>query len=304
VKIGLVLPMGSHSSDPEAYPAIRTFALHAEEAGFDGLWAFEHVIFRMPGQAERGALEAWTVMSMLGEATTRIGIGSLVLGMRFRNPALLAKMAVTLDAAIDGRLTLGVSAGWHDPEYQAFGWPTSHRLGRTEEGFHILRGLLDGERVTFDGRFERADDAVLLPPPTRRIPLLATSRMGRMARIAARYADLWNGAWVASPDDGILVARMAELDRACEEVGRAPAEIARTAGVSVRYDDAELPGPTGDRDRDLMGDPAAIAAGLHAFRDAGYSEVMVWLEPMSVRSIDRLVEAVDLLRASRTRTTR
>ena len=93
--------------------------------------------------------------------------------MRFRNPALLAKMAVTLDDAIGGRLTLGVSAGWHDPEYTAFGWPTGHRLGRTEEGFHVLRDLLDGKRVTYDGRFVQADDAVLLPPPTRRIPLLA-----------------------------------------------------------------------------------------------------------------------------------
>jgi alkanesulfonate monooxygenase SsuD/methylene tetrahydromethanopterin reductase-like flavin-dependent oxidoreductase (luciferase family) len=292
MKIGLVLPMGSHSSTPDTYPVIKRFALRAEEVGLDSIWAFEHVIFRMPNQHERGALEAWTIMAMLGEATKRIEIGSLVLGMRFRNPALLAKMAVTLDAAIDGRLTLGVSAGWHDPEYQAFGWPTSHRLGRTEEGFHVLRGLLDGERVTFEGRFVQADDAVLLPAPTRRIPLLVTSRMGRMARIAARYADLWNGAWVASPDDEVLTARMAELDRACEEIGRAPAEIARTAGVSIRYDDAELPGPTGNREKDIMGDPSAVAAHLAAFRDAGYAEVMAWLEPMDERSIDRLAEAV------------
>jgi alkanesulfonate monooxygenase SsuD/methylene tetrahydromethanopterin reductase-like flavin-dependent oxidoreductase (luciferase family) len=297
VKIGLVLPMGSHSSTPETYPVIRRFAQRAEDVGLDSLWAFEHVIFRMAGQPERGALEAWTIMAMLGEATTRIGIGSLVLGIRFRNPALLAKMAVTLDAAIDGRLTLGVSAGWHDPEYLAFGWPTGHRLGRTEEGFQVLRGLLDGKRLTFHGRFVQTDDAVLLPAPTRRIPLLATSRMGRMARIAARYADLWNGAWVASPHDEVIVARMAELDRACEEVGRASAEIARTAGVSVRFEDAELPGPTGIREKDLMGDAAAIAAGLAAFRDAGYSEVMVWLEPMDERSIDRLAEAMTRLRA-------
>ena len=295
MKIGLVLPMGSHSSTPEPYSFIKSFTKRAEDAGFDAVWAFEHVIFRMPGQAERGALEAWTIMAMLGEATTRIEIGSLVLGMRFRNPALLAKMAVTLDEAIGGRLTLGVSAGWHDPEYVAFGWPTGHRLGRTEEGFHVLRGLLDGERVTFDGRWVQADDAVLLPPPTRRIPLLITSRMGRMARIAARYADVWNGAWVASPADEVLVARMAEVDRACEEVGRAPAEIARTAGVSVRYDDADLPGPTGDRAKDIMGDPSAVAASLAAFREAGFSEVMVWLEPMNERSLDRLAEAVERL---------
>ena len=130
MKIGLVLPVGSHSSTPEPYPFIRSFARRAEDAGFDSVWAFDHVLFRMPGQAERGALEPWTILALLGEATTRIEIGSLVLGIRFRNPALLAKMAVTLDDAIGGRLTLGVSAGWHDPEYVAFGIPTDHRLGR------------------------------------------------------------------------------------------------------------------------------------------------------------------------------
>jgi alkanesulfonate monooxygenase SsuD/methylene tetrahydromethanopterin reductase-like flavin-dependent oxidoreductase (luciferase family) len=297
LKIGLVLPMGSHSSAPEPYPFIRSFALRAEDAGFDSVWAFDHTLFRMPGQAERGALEPWTIMALLGEATKRIGIGSLVLGIRFRNPALLAKMAVTLDAAIGGRLTLGVSAGWHDPEYVAFGVPTDHRLGRTEESLDVLRALLDGERVTYKGRWVEAEDAVLLPPPSRRIPLLITSRRGRMTRIAARHADLWNGAWVASPRDEVLSARMAELDQAAEEVGRDPTSIARTAGVSVRYGDAELPGPTGDRAKDIMGDPEAVAAGLDAFAQAGYAEVMVWLEPMSGRSIERLAEAVGRMRA-------
>lgn len=297
MKVGLVLPMGSHASPPQPYAAVRSFALRAEEAGFDSLWAFEHLVFRFPDQPERGTHEAWTSMALLGEATSRIGIGSLVLAMRFRNPGLLAKMAVTLDEAIGGRLVLGVSAGWHEPEFEAFGFPNDHRLGRTEEGFHVLRGLLDGERVTHAGRWVQARDAVLLPPPTRRIPLLSSSRAGRMARIAARYADMWNGAWVASPRDEVLVGRLAELERACDEVGRDRSTLALTAGVSVRYDDADLPGPTGDRARDLMGEPAAIAAGLRAFEEAGFAHLMVWLEPMNERSLERLAEAVALLRA-------
>jgi alkanesulfonate monooxygenase SsuD/methylene tetrahydromethanopterin reductase-like flavin-dependent oxidoreductase (luciferase family) len=252
MKVGLVLPMGSHASPPEPYPVVRAFALRAEALGFDSLWAFEHVLFRFPDQGERGTLEAWTILSLLGEATSRVELGSLVLGARFRNPALLAKMAATLDDAIGGRLTLGISAGWHDPEYRAFGYPLDHRLARTEESLTVLRGLLDGQRVTFEGRWIATDDAVLLPPPRRRIPLLVTSRTGRMTRIAARFADAWNGAWVGRPDDPVLVARMGELDRACEEMGRDPASIERTAGVSVRYPDAVLPGPTGDRARDLI----------------------------------------------------
>ena len=289
--------MGSHSSTPEPYPVIRRFAQHAEEAGFDSLWAFEHVLFRMPGQAERGAHEAWTVMSLLGEATRRIEIGSLVLGMRFRNPALLAKMAATLDDAIGGRLTLGVSAGWHDPEYVAFGWPTDHRLGRTEEGFRILRIAARRRTRHVQGSLGGGRRRGPAATPARRIPILSSSRMGRMAGIVARYANLWNGAWVASPNDEVLTARMAELDRACESSGREPADIGRTAGVSVRYEDAELPGPTGNREKDIMGDPGAVAAALNAFAEAGFVHVMAWPEPLNERSIDRLAEALAILRA-------
>jgi alkanesulfonate monooxygenase SsuD/methylene tetrahydromethanopterin reductase-like flavin-dependent oxidoreductase (luciferase family) len=296
VKIGLVLPMGSHASEPEPWPVVRTFARRAEELGLDSLWVFEHVIFRFPGQPERGTLEAWTVLSMLGEATSRVELGSLVLGARFRNAALLAKMAVTLDDATGGRLTLGVGAGWHDPEYEAFGYPLDHRLGRTEETLALIRDLLDGKRVSREGRWVSAHDAVLLPPPSRRIPIMSSARGGRMMRIVARYADAWNGAWVARPDDQLLVARMAELDQACEEVGRDPATLVRTAGVAVRYPDADLPGPTGNREKDLMGEPAEIAAGLAAFAEAGYAHVMIWLEPMNERSVERLAAALDILR--------
>jgi alkanesulfonate monooxygenase SsuD/methylene tetrahydromethanopterin reductase-like flavin-dependent oxidoreductase (luciferase family) len=280
VHVGTVLPMGSHISAPRPISEIVTLARHAEAVGLDSVWAFDHTLFRFPDTPESGAHEAWTVMSVLGAATERIGIGSLVLGMRFRNPALLAKMATTLDEATGGRLTLGVGAGWHDPEYEAFGWPTDHRLGRTEEGFRILRGLLDGDRITFDGRWEHAHDAVLLPPPQRRIPILTSSKMGRMARIAARYADAWNGAWVASPTEPTQVARVEELHRACDEVGRDPAEIAMTAGVSVRYDDADEPSPTRGRG-DIEGEPAYVAERLRTFSDARYSQVMVWLSPMN-----------------------
>ncbi len=296
MKIGLALPMGSHIGPPQPYDAIRSFALHAEQLGFDGLWSFDHVIFRFPDEPERGTPEAWTTMAMLAEATSTIGIGSLVLGLRFRNPALLAKMAQTLDEASGGRLTLGVGGGWHDPEYEAFGWPTDHRLGRAEESFAVLRALLDGERVTFDGRWVQTDDAVLLPTPTRRIPILSASKMGRMARIVARHADIWNSAWMARPDDPTQLERLAELHRACEEVGRDPARIALSAGVSVRYDDADEPSPTRGRG-DIEGEPTQIAERLAAFADAGYSEVIAWLGPMNERGLDRLAEATAILRA-------
>lgn len=294
MKVGVTLPMGSHIAPPQSYATVRGFALHAEALGFDSVWAFDHVLLRPPDEPESGLLEAWTVMAMLGEATSTIGIGSLVLAMRMRNPALLAKMAATLDDAIDGRLTLGIGAGWHDPEFEAFGYPLDHRLGRTEESLAIVRALLDGERVTQHGRWSSANDAVLLPPPSRRIPIMSSSKKGRMARIVASYADRWNGAWISRPDDPTQVERVEELHRGCDAVGRDPASIELTAGISVRYADADGPSPTRGRG-DISGEPAEVAEQLTAFAEAGYSEVMAWLGPMDERGLDRLAQATDLM---------
>lgn len=297
MKVGVVLPMGNHAAEPRTYPEIRSFALRAEALGFDSIWAFDHVFFHFPGEAERGTLEGWTILSMLAEATRRVELGTLVLGLRMRNPAMLAKMAATLDDASGGRLTLGVGAGWHDPEYEAFGYPLDHRLGRTEEAFEILVSLIRTGRATFDGQWERAHDAPLLPPARSDLPILAAGRGPRMLRMVAKYADAANVAWVARPDDPVLVARMAALDAACESHGRDPKTLARTVGVSVRYPDAAEPGPSTDPAKHLAGSTQEIAAGLRAFADAGYAHLQVWLEPMTEGSLERLAESLALSHA-------
>ena len=298
MKIGVVLPMGSHGGPPDAWPGLRGFASRAEAVGLDSLWAFDHVLFRFEGQPERGVLEAWTILSALAQATSRVELGSLVLGLRLRNPALLAKMAVTLDEVSSGRFTLGVGAGWHDPEYEAFGYPLDHRLGRTEESLDLLMALLREGRASAHGQWVQARDAALLPAATRRIPVLGAGRSPRMMRMIARHADAFNAAWVARPSDAVLRERMAAFDVACSEVGRDPAGVARTVGVSVRYPDAVLAGPSPDPAKNLAGTTQQIAAGLRAFADAGYAHLMVWLEPMTVASLDRLAESVALFRGT------
>src|SRR5664279_5587997 len=115
--------MGNHGAAPEPWPQVIEFARRAESLGLDALWVVDHTLFRFPGAPERGSHEAWSVLAALAAATTRVELGTLVLGLRFRNPALLAKMAATTDEISGGRLTLGVGAGWHDPEYAAFGYP-------------------------------------------------------------------------------------------------------------------------------------------------------------------------------------
>lgn len=300
MKVGLMLPIGNHAGMPEPWPTTLLLARRAEALRLDGLWVPDHALFRFPGEHERGAYEAWSVASALATATTTIALGTLVLGLRFRNPALLAKMAATTDEISGGRLTLGVGAGWHDPEYQAFGYPLDHRLGRTEEAFELLVRLIREGRASMDGRWVRAVDAAILPPARPGMRILSSARGGRMVDIVARLADAANIAWVGRPDDPVLVERMAGLDAACERAGRDPATLERTVGVSIRYPDATAPGASPDPTKRIDGDPddpRVVADGLRAFQDTGYPEVMAWLEPSDLRSLERLAASVALVRA-------
>lgn len=295
MKIGVALPTSAQpSGDPPPYAVARSFALRAEALGFDSIWIFDHLLYRYPDQPDAGIHEAWTFLSALAEATTRVELGTLVLAMRFRNPALLAKMTAALEDVSEGRFILGIGAGWHDPEFEAFGYPLDHRLGRFDEALEILVQLLRTGRATYDGRWHRAREAVLVPALRPDVPLLIAGRSPRMMRAIARHADLWNGAWYASADDPVLIQRMAALDEACREAGRDPASLRRTVGVSVRYPDAGA--PEGPRPW-LAGSADEVAAGLRAFEEAGYEHAIVWLEPMTEQSVERLADALTRLRS-------
>src|ERR1043166_9506350 len=125
-----------------AYGEIREAALLAEEAGFDSIWFADHLLYRRPGQPTMGIWESWTVLAALAEATQQVQIGTLTLCASFRNPAVLAKVATTLDEVSNGRLIVGIGAGWNEPEYRAFGLPFDRRVGRFEEALQVLVPLL------------------------------------------------------------------------------------------------------------------------------------------------------------------
>ena len=299
MKVGVLVPMGNHGSAPEPWPRVLEFALRAESLGIDALWIVDHALFRFPNAPERGIHEAWSVLAALAAATSRVQLGTLVLGLRMRNPALLAKMAATTDDISGGRLTLGVGAGWHDPEYAAFGYPLDHRLGRSEEAFELLVKLVKEGRASANGEWVQAEDAAILPPGRSSMRILSAGRGPRMVGMVARLADAANVAWMGRPSDPVLVERMAALDRACEAIGRDPATLERTVGVSVRYPDALSDGPSPDRSKNLDGEldsAQPVADGLRAFADAGYPELMVWLEPMDIGALERLAESVALIR--------
>jgi alkanesulfonate monooxygenase SsuD/methylene tetrahydromethanopterin reductase-like flavin-dependent oxidoreductase (luciferase family) len=291
-----MLPMGVLKS-AAGWPEIRRAAEHTEAVGLDSAWVADHFFHRPPEGEPQGLHEAWTLLSAVASATRRIEIAPLVLCSSFRSPGLVANMAATLDLVSDGRLILGVGAGWHDLEYEAFGYPTDHKVGRFAEWLEIVVRLLRGEEVTFDGRWHKVREAIVVPRPERRIPILVAGNKPRMLGLTARYADAWNTAWFGAPDDR-LHERLRDLDEALAEAGRDPADLERTVGLIVRDPDQEAEDDEPDSFV-LAGGVDELAEALAAHAHLGFGHAIVVLDPMTPRSIERLAEAVELSRGSR-----
>jgi alkanesulfonate monooxygenase SsuD/methylene tetrahydromethanopterin reductase-like flavin-dependent oxidoreductase (luciferase family) len=295
MKIGVVLPIGGGDGPDGGMPGwaeLRSMARATEDAGLDSGWIADHFFYRAPDGVESGTNEAWTALAAVAAVTSRIELGPIVLCASFRNPGLTAKMAVTLDDVAGGRFVLGVGCGWHEPEYDAMGLPFDHRVSRFEEWIAVLVPLLRGERVSLDGRYHRATDAVLVPAPARRIPILVAAKQRRMLELTARWADAWNTAWYGEPNDR-LHEQLAALAAAEAAAGREPGSIERTIGIIVR--DPEQPVAEPD-ERSLAGTVDDLARILDAYRALGAAHLQVILEPMTVRSVERLAQAVRLLR--------
>jgi len=298
VRIGVILPIGHQESldRPFSYGEIRAFAQRAEEAGFDSVWLYDHLLYRRPGKPTTGVWEATIIWAALAEATSRVELGALVLCTAFRNPSVTAKLAATLDEVSGGRITLGLGAGWHEPEFAAFGIPFDHRVSRFEEACKIIVPLVREGKVDFQGQYYSAPDCEILPRPSRRIPVLIAGNGPRMLQITARYADQWNTAWLGSVE--ALAPYRDALHAACAEVGRDPGTLEITVGVNVAFPSvAEPPERASDPLRFLTGSVSEVAAGLRGYRDAGVSHVICWLYPVNEASIDLLAEAVQQVRA-------
>lgn len=294
MRIGIVLPIAEEDGDPDmpSYALIREMAVAAEAAGFDSIWVYDHLLFRFDGRTS-GIHECWTILSAIAEATKRAELGTLVMCTGFRNAGLLAKMAATLDHVSGGRLILGVGSGWHDPEYEAFGYPTDHKVSRFEESLAVITSLIRDSEVTLEGRYMTARDAVLRPPARPDLPILVAAEGPRMLELTARHADAWNLAWFGLPDERLARIRE-ELSQACERVGRDPATLSITVGITVRYPElafaaTDAKAPTGPA---LSGTPAEIAAGLAAHAAAGADHVIAALEPATPATLAAFAQAV------------
>jgi alkanesulfonate monooxygenase SsuD/methylene tetrahydromethanopterin reductase-like flavin-dependent oxidoreductase (luciferase family) len=301
-------PLGVGVQLPEVerevrWPELRAIARTAEQAGFDSIWAGDHLLYRYGDGSTRGPWEVWTTLAGLAEATERVAIGPLVAATAFHHPFMLAKLAASVDEISGGRLVVGLGAGWNDVEFRALDAPFDHRISRFEEAFTIVRTLLSDGAIDFEGEFYTARDAELLPRPSRPggPPLLVGSIGPRMLAVTIPYVAAWN-AWYA--DTGNSPAGVAGLralvDRACVAAGRDPGDVERTVAVQVR-----MPGGTGRVMGDtnprmavppLAGSPEEIAEGLRAYAAEGIGHVQLVVDPIteaSVAGLAPMLEALD-----------
>ncbi|MDP9285437.1 MAG: LLM class flavin-dependent oxidoreductase [Actinomycetota bacterium] len=284
MKVGVQLPEVEREV---RWPELAAMARAAEECGFDSIWVGDHLLYRGDGRPERGPWDCWTTLAGLAGATERVELGPLVACTAFRPPGIFARTAAGVDELSGGRLRVALGAGWNEEEFRAFGLPFDHHVSRFEEAFTIIRSLLAGERVTFEGRFHSVEDALLLPPPARRPKLMIGANAPRMLSITLPYVDSWNTWYTHYGNTAAGFARHnAEISAAAEHAGRDPAEIERSACVLVGVDGA------GERPRDVEAVPAALLAEhLRALADAGADEAILVLDPITEASIRRVAPA-------------
>ena len=220
------------------YKATKTLAQHAEATGWDGIWLADH--FLPEEQALIPVHECWITMAALARDVPRVRLGTLVAGNTYRHPAVLANMVATLDNLADGRVVLGLGAGWQQNEHEAYGLDygsVGSRLDRLEEACQIIKGLFSNEHFSFDGEHYQLQEAPLEPKPQQtKMPLMiGGGGEKRTLKITAQYADEWN-VW---GDVDILRHKMGVLDQHCESVGRDPQEIERSAVALLFLSDNE-----------------------------------------------------------------
>jgi len=287
LRLGLQIPSFTYPgvTDPDLFDRIADIAVTAEQAGFDSLWVMDH-FYQIPnmGQRTEPMLESSTLLGGMAARTSRAMLGTMVTGVTYRNPALLAKMVTTLDVVSSGRAILGIGAAWNEDEHRGYGFdfpPPKERLDRLEEAVQICRGMFTQEEFTFQGRHYRTDRALNSPRPIRPggIPILiGGSGERRTLRLVAKYADACN----LFGDVATIRHKLDVLARHCEDVGRDPSKIVKTrlgalviAGTQAEAQrKAEARWARGNvapawRSSYVVGDPDMVVEQAGAYLDAG-----------------------------------
>ena len=296
LKVGLHLP---ETERVVGWAETAALARAAEDGGLDSIWMPDHLLYRNEAGETTGPWECWSMLCAVAAVTTRVELGPLVLCTGFRNPALIAKMADTLDEISGGRLILGLGAGWNEPEYHAFGFPFDHRFGRFAEAFAIIRTLLKTGHIDFEGTYYTARDCELRPrgPRPDGPPLMIGSQGGKMLELTLPHVRYWNAwpRWWGS-DPARLATLIGQVDEIATAQHLAPDSFERTTAVFLRLQDidgiigqdlAEAPHFTGADEQ--------IAEYLLAVHQTGIGHIQVVLDPITVPGVERLCRIVETL---------
>ena len=317
IRLGLIVTDIEDRTDnyTHSWQTMKDMVQMAEDVGFYSAWIPDHLIHEPEGVERYGIWESWSVVTALLAATSKIRIGPHVLCTGWRNPALIAKMADTVDEISNGRLILALGAGWHQPEYRAFGFPFDHRIGRFEEAVQIIHGLLKDGFIDFDGEFYQARDCELRPRgpsdggPTIMIGTIAGTPLGdemglvrkgwRVLDLVAKYADMWNCPTVKDP--ALIPGIRQMIDEACERNDRDPESLDRSNGITVNLPGWEEHfGMTSVRKRRarsgvFSGDYAEIAAFIQQYADLGVDELHIQIDPENPHGVEQFGRVIELL---------
>jgi alkanesulfonate monooxygenase SsuD/methylene tetrahydromethanopterin reductase-like flavin-dependent oxidoreductase (luciferase family) len=278
------------------WPEYLAIARAAEEVGFDSIWVGDHLLYVDGSGGERGPWDAFSVLAALASATERVTLGPLVACLAFHPPGMIARMAAAIDEISGGRFVLGVGSGWNETEFRAFGFPFDHLASRFLESFEIVRRLLDGERVTSTGEYWQVEDAVLLPSPARRTPLMLGSQGPRQLAATLPYADSWNTWYASFGNTAEGFAPLNEwISEAARNAGREPGEIERSACVFLAFGSGSPERPHTDEAPPLTGDAEHIAGALRAYAAAGADELILVLDPITEETVRTCAAVLELL---------
>ena len=267
--MGLTIPAYELSSRrPKTFQEMADNALRAEELGYDSVWAMDHIFVERDGRRRPAGPDPLTFLSYLAARTHRVQLGTLVLCAAFRPPVQLAREAKALEEASGGRLILGVGAGWHQPEFEAFGLPFDHLVGRFEDYLEVLIRLLGEGASDFEGRYQVLRAGQVFGPAAAS-PWVAAAGP-RMRRLTGRLAGGWNGAWYRL-DAGPFRSDRAEVEASVRAAGRDVSEFQFSAGIFV------LPGEDSSPE---------IAAGLDSYRAAGCDHAILNFAPTPFAEVD------------------
>jgi F420-dependent oxidoreductase-like protein len=281
---GLHLPSYTHPDTPpeQLFDRVVEQARAAEAAGFDLVTVMDH-LYQIAGIGgpEEPMLEGWLTLAAIARETSRVRLGTLVTGVTYRNPALLAKEATTLDVISNGRAILGLGAAWNDVEHEGYGFefpPVGQRMDRLDEALAIIKAMFTEDRPSFHGEYYSIERALNVPRPIQpNGPKILVGGGGeqRTLRIAAKYADMTH--WFSIGLDA-LKHKTEVLERYCEEIGRDPSTIERTIGAPVIVVGSEAEAkpfldaiPAERRPFVKIGGPEQAAEGLRPYIEAGFT---------------------------------